>query len=128
MAEVTYRIAADELICKETEAANYVDVLNGIAYDCHRNHAFQEGNRNNIIVDMTVAAYMLGLSAMDVLDKFVEHGILDLSEDDEDTYDRVKTVLLYANDFSLGWMIDPVGWVATAHLYAGKDNPVLFTI
>lgn len=128
MAEVTYRIVADELVCQETEAADYVAVLNGIVHDCYRNHAFKEGNRNNVIVDMTVAAYMLGLSAMDVLDKFIEHGILDPSEDDEDTYDRVSTVLLYDNDFSWDWMIDPDGWVALAQDYAGEDNPVLFTI
>lgn len=128
MAEVTYRIVADELVCGETDAADYVAVLNGIVHDCYRNHAFREGNRNNIIVDMTVAAYMLGLSAIDVLDKFAEHGILDLSEDDEDTYDRVSTVLLYDNDFCWSWMINPDGWVALAQDYAGEDNPVLFTI
>lgn len=128
MAEVTYKIAADELVCQETEAADYVDVLNGIVHDCYRNHAFQEGNRNNVIVDMTVAAYMLGLDATDVLDKFVEHGILDPSEDDEDTYDRVKTVLEYTMFFNWDWMIDPDGCVTLAQDYKGEDNPVTFTI
>ena len=128
MAEVTYRIVADELVCQETEAADYVDVLNGIAHACYKNDVFQEGNRNNVIVDMTVAAYMLGLSAMDVLDKFIEQGIIDPSDDDEDTYDRVKTVLEYTKSFSWDWMIDPDGWVTMAQDYEGEDNPVLFTI
>lgn len=122
MAEVTYRIVADELVCEETNAADYVDVLNGIVHDCYRNHAFQEGNRNNIIVDMTVAAYMLGLSAMDVLDKFSEHGILDVTEDDEDTYDRIKTVLDYQDSFSWDWMIDPDGWVTLAGLQRRRQS------
>ena len=128
MAEVTYRIVADELVCQETEAADYVAVLNGIAHACYKNDAFQEGNRNNVIVDMTVAAYMLGLSAMDVLDKFIEHSIIDPSDDDEDTYDRVKTVLEYIQSFSWDWMIDPDGWVTLAQDYKGEDNPVLFAI
>lgn len=128
MAEVTYRVSADELICQETEAEGYVNVLNGIVHDCYRTHGFQEGNRNNVIVDMTVAAYMLGLDATDVLDKFVEHGILDTSDDDEDTYDRVSTVLEYSEFFSWDWMIDPDGWVTLAQEHAGEDNPVLFAI
>jgi hypothetical protein len=128
MAEVTYRIVADELVCQETEAADYVDVLNGIAHGCYKEDLFQQGNRNNVIVDMTVAAYMLGLDATDVLDKFIEHSIIDPCVDDEDTYDRVKTVLEYTKSFSWGWMIDPDSMVALAQYYAGEDNPVLFAI
>ena len=128
MAEVTYRISADELICQETEAESYVNVLNGIAHGCYKEDLFQQGNRNNVIVNMTVAAYMLGLDATDVLDKFIEHGIIDPCDDDEDTYDRVKTVLDYTKRFSWDWMIDPDGWVDMARDYAGEDNPVLFAI
>lgn len=128
MPEVIYMIAADDLVCPETEAESYVNVLNGIVHDCYRNHGFQEGNRNNVIVDMTVAAYMLGLDATEVLDKFVGHGVLDISEDDEDTYDRVKTVLEYTRHFDWDWMIDPDGWVDMARDYEGEDNPVLFAI
>ena len=128
MAEVVYNIAADELVCQETEAADYAGVLNGIVHDCYRNHAFQEGNRNNVIVDMTVAAYMLGLDAVDVLDKFVEHGILDPSEDDEDTYERVDTVLDYKDSFSWDWMIDPGSMLYLATIHKIEDNPVRFDV
>lgn len=128
MAEMICRVSTDKLVCPDTEAKDYVDVLNGIVHDCYRNHGFREGNRNNIIVDMTVAAYMLGLDATDVLYRFAECGILDPSEDDEDTYDRVKTVLEYTAFFNWDWMIDPDGWVTLAQDYAGEDNPILFTI
>jgi len=128
MAEVTYRIVADELVCQDTEAESYVAVLNGIVHDCYRNHAFQEGNRNNVIVDLTVAAYMLGLGVFDVLDKLVQNGVIDPDDDDEDPYDRAETVLLYDKSFSWDWMIDPDGWVTLAQEHAGEDNPVLFTI
>lgn len=102
-------IANDEILCDEKDAQDYVDVLNGLSYHC-QGLGWCSGWRNEVAVNMTVAAYLLGLSAINTLEKFIEEGIIDPYTDDESTVGRVETVLLYDKDFCWTWMIEPDWW------------------
>lgn len=122
-------IIKDKCLCDEESVQDYVDVLNGIVFDC-RHGGFSVGYRNQVAVDLTVAAYMLGLDAINVLEWLTENGVIHLCDDDEDTYHRVETVLDYKRRFDWGYMIDPDYYVAMAHEHAGdiKDMPVQLVI
>lgn len=118
-----YKIRRDEVRCDEFDIDQYVNVLNGIVYFCKKRSGFYRGFRNTIAVDLTVAAYMLGLDAIEVLDKLVELDVIDPSDDDEDTWNRVRTVLDYDESFCWTWMIDPD--VYFAH---GKTSMMVSTL
>lgn len=125
-----FRVAGDALVCGKTEAQDYADVLNGIIYDCWKDHGFQRGWRNTIAVDLTVAAHTIGFDPEDVLMKLVDKGVIDLDDDDEDTYQRVKTVLDYKRNFSFDYMID---WdifkdIWYEHRHEAENMPVIFVV
>lgn len=113
---MTIDIATDEIMCDECEAQRYVYVLNGLSYHCQEG-GWRLGWRNEVIVNMTVSAYQLGLDAIEVLNEFVKAGIIDPESDDESTLKRVGTVLDYSWEFSWDWMIDPAEWEKL-----GKDH------
>lgn len=122
-------IAKDECLCDEDDVQDYVDVLNGIVHECMLGN-FREGYRNQVAVDLTVAAYMLGLDANDVLNKLIEESVINPLVDDEDTCRRVETVLDYRRRFDWDYMIDPEHYteVARAHADDIKVMPVQFII
>lgn len=101
------KIDKGQVLCDDEDIKGYLDVLNGIAYDCWHNHGFEQGWRNTIAVDLTVAAYELGLDPKKVLDEMVKENVICLFDDDEDTYVRISTVMDYKGRFSWSWMIDP---------------------
>jgi hypothetical protein len=119
-------IAKDECLCDEDSIQDYVDVLNGIVCSCVYGN-FREGYRNKVAVDLTVAAYMLGLDANDVLNKLIEESIINPLVDDEDTKRRVETVLDYHRHFHWSYMIDPEDYIHVAYNHHGK-LPVEFRI
>lgn len=107
-------IAKDECLCDEDDVQDYVDVLNGIVHECMLSN-FREGYRNQVAVDLTVAAYMLGLDANDVLNKLIEESVINPLVDDEDTCRRVETVLDYHRRFDWEYMIDPETYTYAAN-------------
>lgn len=123
-------IAKDECLCDEDEAQDYVDVLNGIVYECRGCLGFSRGTRNTVAVDLTVASHMLGLDAEKVLDWLIEEDVINPCDDDEDTYRRVQTVLDYKRRFDWDYMIAPSHYVFSAREHANdiKDMPVQFVI
>lgn len=109
-------IAKDEVMCEEDEAKRYVDVLNGLSYHCQEG-GWRLGWRNEIAVNLTVSAYQLGLDAIEVLNKFIDNGLINPLNDDQSTFGRIGTVLDYHWDFSWSWMIDAADWEKL-----GKDH------
>ena len=118
-----YKIRRDEVRCDEFDIDQYVNVLNGIVYFCKKRIGFYRGFRNTIAVDLTVASYMLGLDAIEVLDKLVELDVIDPKDDDEDTWNRVRTVLDYDESFCWTWMIDP-----DVYFVHGKTSMMMSTL
>lgn len=106
-------IAKDECLCDEDDIQDYVDVLNGIVYECVQGN-FKEGYRNKVAVDLTVAAHMLGLDANDVLNKMFKESVINPLDDDEDTCRRVETVLDYRRRFDWEYMIEPETYTKAA--------------
>lgn len=122
-------ITKDECLCDKDDVQDYVDVLNGIVYDC-RHGGFSVGYRNQVAVDLAVASYMLGLDANDMLNKLIEESVINPLVDDEDTSRRVETVLDYHRRFDWEYMIDPEHYVDMARAHADdiKVMPVQFII
>lgn len=86
-----------------------VNVLNGISFNCECG-MYKRGYRNDMIVNMTVAATMLGLDPYWVLGKFMNANLIQDEMDDEHPEDRMRTVMDYSDRFSWGWMISPDDW------------------
>lgn len=107
-------------------ASDYINMMNGIAYACHKNAEYQEGFRNTVAVDLTVGSYMLGLDPLNILDVFIKYGLIDPAMDDEAPADRVKRVLLYSESFDWDWMINPYSY-ANLPRYT-KEIPVTFKL
>ena len=124
----TIEIAKDEVLADEAHALVYLSILNGIVYDCYQQNGFTEGYRNQVAVDLTVAAYMLGLSPEDVLQKLVDAKVIDLSKDDEDTFKRVRHVMWYTDRFSWDYMIDPDAYLTANMENDGTDVPITFVL
>lgn len=118
-------IARDKILADEDSVQDYVDLLNGIVWECANNFGFDRGKRNTIAVDLTVAAYMLGLDPIGVLDKLIDRKVIHPSDDDEDTHVRVQTVMDYSRRFSWEWMIDPDMYVYVARINAIADNGIM---
>ena len=118
-------IARDEVLADEDSVQDYVDLLNGIVWECANNFGFDRGSRNTVAVDLTVAAYMLGLDPIGVLDKLIDRKVIHPSDDDEDTHVRVKTVMDYSRRFSWEWMIDPDMYVDIARINKIADNGIM---
>lgn len=111
------KITREECLCDECDIPAYVDVLNGIVYDCVHGTGFVRGTRNMIAVNLSVAAYELGLDAEEVLEDLVKAGVINPCDDDEDTYRRVSTVLDYKRRFDWCYMIDPDYYVTKIRDY-----------
>lgn len=124
----TIEIAKDEVLADEAHALVYLSILNGIVYDCHQQNGFTEGCRNQVAVDLTVAAHMLGLDPEDVLKKLVDAKVIDLSKDDEDTFERVRRVMQYNDRFSWDYMIDPDAYLTANMENDGTEVPVTFVL
>lgn len=122
----TIKIARDEVLTEEEQ--DYVDILNGIVYDCYQQDGFTEGCRNQIAVDLTVAAHMLGLDPMLLLRKLVDAKVIDPTKDDEDTFERVSRVMLYSDRFGWDYMIDPEAYLAASMENDGTKVPVTFVL
>ena len=94
----------------------YITLLNGLSYCCQHYDEYQEGMRNNIAVDFTVASFMLGLPVLCVLNTFMHEDLIDEVNDDEFPVERVSTVLRYNESFSWNYMIDPDHWLSYGNL------------
>ena len=124
-------VKTKEMIVDVDQATDYISMLNGIAYACHKYNEYQEGFRNTIAVDLTVGSYMLGLNPFDVLDAFVKYGLIDPLMDDEAPIKRVQRVMYYDESFSWDWMIDPDSYVALYTKFftaREKEIPVTFKL
>ena len=124
----TIEIAKDEVLADEAHALVYLSILNGIIYDCYQQNGFTEGYRNQVAVDLTVAAHMLGLDPEDALQKLVDAKVIDLSKDDEDTFERVRRVMQYSDRFSWDYMIDPDAYLTANMENDGTDVPITFVL
>ena len=122
----TIKIAKDEAMVDD--AQKYVDVLNGIVYSCCQQDGFTEGSRNKVAVDLTVAAYMLGLDPELLLRKLIDTKVIDPSKDDEDTFKRVRHVMWYTNRFDWDYMIDPDDYFTLGTENDGTEVPVKFVL
>ncbi len=124
----TIEIALDKTLLpiKEKEITqSYVDVLNGLSFHC-QNDGWKQGFRNEIAVNLTVSAYLLGLDAVDILNEFIKAGIIDPSTDDQWTEGRVETVLSYDRSFDWNWMIDAPFWQSLGKDYGKGDDLKLY--
>lgn len=121
-------IDISEVRCDQKDARDYADVLNGISWDCQERHGFSVGYRNKVIVDLTVAAYRLALDPETVLDKMVERDVINPAADDEDTYNRLRTVLCYDESFCWDWMIDPDDYLELGRNCHKEKLLVRFTV
>ena len=115
------KVSIDEVLCDRDMAKQYAAVINGIAWDCLHNHGFEQGWRNTIAVDLTVAAFMLGLEPTEVLDKMVEGNVINLDDDDEDTYVRVRNVEDYSHNFDWDYMLHPDVYLSLGEIH--DDEP-----
>lgn len=115
-------IARDETLVDD--AADYVAVLNGIVDECYNRSGFREGTRNEVAVNLTVSAYCLGLDPIEVLDQLVEAKVIDPRDDDENTWNRVRTIMDYAHRFSWDWMLNPLYYCKPVR----DDIPIRYTL
>lgn len=116
-------IARDETIVDDQSAEDYVTLLNGIIDECYNREGYTEGTRNEVAVDLTVAAYCLGLEPLEVLDQLIEAKVIDPANDDGDPRDRVRIVKDYADRFSWDWMLNP-GYYHQRGMQSAKDADV----
>ena len=72
MAEKRILIDPDKALVSGDDLVDYVDLMNGISYQCE-NNMFMRGYRNEIAVNLAVGSHMLGLEPMKVLDELVPH-------------------------------------------------------
>lgn len=93
--------------CEPSEAPDYINVLNGLIVDCARNKGYKEGYRNEMILDMTVSSYMLGIDPEGVLECFMHDGLITNGMDDEQPTDRMSKMLDYKSRFDWDYMLDP---------------------
>lgn len=108
------------------DAQDYLDVLNGISWDCQENDGYSEGYRNQVALNLTVACYLLGLSATDVLETMIINGIIDPWCDDEIPYERVTRALEYRYRFDWDYMIDPDTYLTMNSCRDEKKMKVIF--
>ena len=120
------RIPKEDLENNVNIIDEYVDLLNGIAYACQRYDEYSEGSRNTVAVDLTVACYMLGLDALQILDMFVKASLIDPARDDQDPEGRVYRVLDYRYKFDWDWMIDPEQYLNIAKVYKDRDDSLKY--
>lgn len=127
--DVVYKVSKADAAVPDAVVGDYVQVLNGLAAKCAEG-GYDVGWRNDIIVDLTVAAYLLGVEPECVLDDFVYTDLIDCSDDDEDPYDRLARVLDYKPRYSWNWMIDAEWWrrVGEKAIEDGTYLPVRFEL
>lgn len=123
----TIKIKKADCLCNDEEVTDFLDVLQGIAYACDAGK-YSEGYRNEIAVNLTVSAHMLGLEPKDVLDAFMDEEIIMEADDDEYPHDRVETVLGYHRRFDWTYMLDPMAYKAYAIAMRGNPCPVTFVL
>ena len=130
MSQEIIDVSIDEVLCDEADVQGYVDVLNGIAWDCHSNHGYSQGFRNTVAVDLTVASYMLGFDPLRVLEELQKAGIIKDSNDDfgESPEHRVSVVSDYCDRFDWDYMIDPDMYVALCAIMRISECPVVFRL
>ena len=108
MAANIFKIDMDKVNCKPREINTFLDIVNGIAVFLY-DEGYEEGCRNNVMVDLVCALGILGfpwdevIQTMDCLCFFMG--------DDEDPLDRAERIAGYDKQFSWGWMIDPSSWI-----------------
>lgn len=115
------------LLVPQHKVQDYVDVLNGIVYDCYINCNFWQGHRNTVAVDLAVCCDLLGLGWEKTLDKLVVEKVIDPNDDDEDTYKRVERVMDYSNRFGWDYMIDPERYVGFSKMEDSRV-PIRFVL
>ena len=118
-----YEVVKSDVRCDESEIDQYVNVMNGIVAHL-MNEGYNQGYRNEIAVNFTVASWMLGFDPEELMQEFVDVDLVDPAMDDDDPSDRVRRIMGYENSFCWDWMIDPGDWVNTAELLV--DPPAMF--
>ena len=116
-------VQKDKVRCGEDMIESYVNALNGIIYVLDQ-YGYVEGNRNTIIVDMTVASYMLGIDPYFMLDRLKSYLFIRDCNDDELPIGRVNKVMDYTKRFDWDWMID----ADTFSEFGWKNEDQLFII
>lgn len=125
----TIEINLNDTVCgTRTAAEDWTLVLNGIVWECMYNAGFSTGYRNEVAVTMTVAAYLLGLEPIEVLDTLIREGVIDPDDDDENTWDRVYKVLAYTHSFSWDWALNTDLYRDRAIDHADEKVPVKFRV
>ncbi len=107
------KVPIHDIRCDEDSAQDYINVLNGLIVDCARYGGYKEGYRNEMILDMTVSSYMLGLNPEEVLvECFMHDGLITNGMDDEQPTDRLSKMLDYEDRFDWNYMLDPDSYQA----------------
>jgi hypothetical protein len=94
-------------IGRNEEAQDFVDVLNGVVDYLNNVHGYNEGVRNEVMLDITVCMYVLCLPYKDTLNTFRELDLVSDDRDDEDPEVRMRRALDYSDRFTYDYMIDP---------------------
>ena len=125
MDKTIVKAKVEDIKCSLGDADRYLGVLNGIVSDCMHG-GFSHGYRNQVILDMTVSAHMLGLDPEHVLDLLVEHKVINPAHDDTDTWMRVTRAMYYKDRFDWDYMLDPDEYECQSSDM--PDAPVVFVI
>ena len=120
MSSATIEVLHDQAL-SDDDAASLIDILNGLVYLCAHHNWFSPGHRNEVILNITVSAWMLGLNPENTLDEFVSINIIDPHKDDEDTFTRMRRMLNYTDRFSFDYMMNTTIYESYGHMIGSPD-------
>lgn len=121
-------IDSDFVLCDKESIDDYVELLNGLVWDCNQYDGYKVGYRNTMALDLTVASYMLGLDPERVMSEFIKAGLIAKVMDDEDPMDRVKRALDYKDRFDWDYLIDPDDYMGYAPSTSESEYPIYFKV
>lgn len=108
----TIHTSTDECLCDKEDAKKYVEVANACLL-LMTNDYYNQGNRNDLILDLYVSVYMLGLNINNVLKHHSLYDRLD-ARDDEHVSDRIRRMGRYEERFDWYYMQSPNHWLYCA--------------
>lgn len=116
--------------CHKDDIDQYLAVLNGIVVDCMES-GYRFGYRNQIMVNLVVSSYELGLDPTSVLREFMHNNLIDERMDDERPIDRLGRIMNYTDRFCWEWMVEPemhVDYDQKGNVNGEKERDIVFKL